>query len=338
MISPRTDVPLAEHGGRHALDSAGDICDFSVCLNAYGPAPVIRDAIRHAAIDEYPDPQSRLAREAASTAWQHSVEEIALGAGAAELIDAVCRAFLSPGDSVRIERPAFGEYERAARLCGAVENSATPRLVFVCSPSNPEGKAKSLGELRAIADECAEEGSLLVIDQAYDAFSDHPLGTPAIAAHPAVLHLRSLTKDHALAGLRVAYAVGPAPVIAAMNAVRVPWSASALMQVAAIATFSPPARKHAAETIAALRSDAARLRSACRQLGYDVSSSATHFFLIRVADAPVARQLLLVASRLLVRDCSSFGMSHHIRVAARTPAENDRLVCALERLAPLLLP
>lgn len=337
MIAPRIDARPAEHGGRLALESPADVCDFSVCLNAYGPASVVRDAIGRAAIDEYPDPDARLARAVASTAWGCPLQEIALGAGAAELIDAVCRAFLSPGDGVRIERPAFGEYERAARLCGAVQGLPVPRLTFICSPSNPEGKAKPLGELRLIADECAERDSLLVLDQAYDAFGDQPLGTPALRDHPAVLHLRSLTKEHALAGLRVAYAVGPAAVIAAVNGVRVPWSTSALTQAAAIATFMPEAQAHAAATITLLRSEAARIRDGCRQLGYEVSESVTHFCLVGVADASAARRLMLDDARLLVRDCSSFGLHGRIRVAARTPADNNRLLDAFERLAPRLL-
>ena len=337
MIAPRTNVALAPHGGRYAIDTAGrDVHDFSVCLNAFGPADTVRDAIRAAPIDEYPDPASRIAREAAASAWQRPVDEIALGAGAAELIDAVCRAFLSPRNVVSIERPAFGEYERAVRLCGAsvadgLQSKA--RLIFVCSPSNPLGHVRAKAELLAIADDCASRGALLVLDQAYDAFSDAPLGTPAFPSHPAVLHLRSLTKEHALAGVRVAYAVGPAAVIRAMNAVRVPWSASALTQAAAIATFTPEARSHASTTIAALRTEARRMRGACSHLGYDVSESSTHFFLVRVSGAQRAQHFLLERADILVRDCTSFGLPDHIRIAARTPVENDLLIDALDRFS-----
>jgi len=342
MISPRIDVPLATHGGRLAIDTSNrDVHDFSVCLNAFGPAECVREALRSARIDEYPDPSSRLAREAAAAAWSCPVDDIALGAGAAELIDATCRAFLSPRNVVAIAQPAFGEYERSVRLCGAsVANDleSKTRLVFVCSPSNPLGRMGDRTELLAIADRCASRGALLVLDQAYDAFTEAPLGTPAFPSHPAVLHLRSLTKEHALAGVRVAYAVGPADVIRALNAVRVPWSASSLTQSAAIATFTPDARAHASTTIATLRAEAARLRAAFMRLGYDVSQSATHFFLIRVSNASRAQRLLLERENILVRDCTSFGLPDQIRVAARTPRENDLLIDALYRLSVLLRP
>jgi histidinol-phosphate/aromatic aminotransferase/cobyric acid decarboxylase-like protein len=342
MISPRVDVPLATHGGRLAIDTSDrDVLDFSVCLNAFGPADCVREALHSARLDEYPDPASRLAREAAAAAWNCPVDDIALGAGAAELIDAACRAFLSPRNVVSIEQPAFGEYERSVRLCGAsVANNleSKARLVFVCSPSNPLGKLREKTELLAIADRCASRGALLVLDQAYDAFSGEPLGTPAFPGHSAVLHLRSLTKEHALAGVRVAYAVAPREVIRAVNAVRVPWSASSLTQAAAIATFTPDAHVHASDTIATLRAEAARLRVTFMRLGYEVSESSTHFFLVRVSSAPRAQRLLLERENILVRDCTSFGLPDRIRVAARTPLENDLLIDAFYRLSVLLRP
>ena len=231
MIEARPEVlhsPAPFHGGRNAHVSAdvASLLDFSTCLNAFGPAHVVRQAIRDAVVDEYPDPSSRAARTAAADAWRRPVDEIAFGAGAAELIHAACFAYLRPGDHVVIERPAFAEYERAAILCGAVIDevagnegampepdaiaktirSVRPRLAFVCSPSNPLGAARSLDQLCVIADACADAGTLLVLDQAYDAFAAEPLGTPALPSHPAVLHVRSLTKEHALAGVRVAFA------------------------------------------------------------------------------------------------------------------------------------
>ena len=342
MITSRIDVPIAAHGGRAALGpDAQNVTDFSVCLNAFGPADVVRAAVLYADISEYPDPESRLAREAASVAWRRPIEEIAFGAGASELLDAVCRAFLVPGDRVSIEMPAYNEYARAARLSGAVitpDLTSDATLVFVCSPHNPTGAAYDAGQLRALADECAARGSLLVLDQSYDAFVDTPLGTPGIPGHPAVLHLRSLTKDHSLAGVRAAYAVGPRDVIAAMNSARLPWAASTLAQAAAIATFSSESQAHAARTITLLRVEGRRLREACARLGYDVTPSATHFFLLRVASAPRAQKVLLDRARILVRDCTSYGLDDRIRIGARTPRENDQLIDALDRFSSELRP
>jgi histidinol-phosphate/aromatic aminotransferase/cobyric acid decarboxylase-like protein len=334
-----SDVPHAPHGGR--LDFGPNVRhDFSVCLNAFGPAPTVLEAIRGATVDEYPDPTSRRARAAASAAWSVPVESLILGAGSAELIDLVCRAFVAPGDVVGIDAPAFGEYERAARIYGATvvhEIDDGARVVFVCSPSNPLGQIRTRDELRDVADRCAERGAILVIDQAYDDFAEHPIGTPALIGHPAVLHLRSLTKGHALAGIRVAFGVGAPPIIEALEAVRVPWSASSVAQRAAIAALEPDVLKHVAGTTSVLRRESSRLRGSLSALGYETNDSTTHFFTIRVRNAVDARRELLARFQILVRDCSSFGLPDRIRVAARIPDANDDLLHALAEQSATLL-
>jgi histidinol-phosphate aminotransferase len=355
MIAARpgiTETAIAVHGGHRALADARAVeHDFSVCLNAFGPADVVRRTVERAAIDEYPDPECRAPRAAAAAHWQRPIDEITFGAGAAEFIHAVALAYLDDGDTVLIAAPSFGEYERAARLrrantrivwCGLREThddalarlcaeveSTKPRLTVLCAPTTPAGLAISRPDVLAVADACDNAGSLLVLDQAYDAFAEHPLGTPAVPGHPAVLHLRSLTKEHALAGLRVAFAIGPAPVIDALNRVRVPWSASSAAQAAAVAALSRAGAEHVARTVAALRAEAVRLQEACTQLGFSVEPSATHYFVAHVGDASAVRALLLDRARICVRDCTSFGLPEHIRVAARTIAANDALIRAL---------
>jgi histidinol-phosphate/aromatic aminotransferase/cobyric acid decarboxylase-like protein len=353
MIAPRHEVTgtaLATHGGRSEVHVAPER-DFSVCLNAYGPASVVRDAVRESLLHGYPDPAARAPRMAASVAWNRPLEEIAFGAGSAEFIFAVCFAYLRPGDMVLIDAPAFGEYARASALCGATPRfvlpdarcardarfdhliaelaRVRPRLVFCAAPSSPDGAAVERVALRALADACAAADALLVLDQAYDAFAAQPLGTPALPGHPAVLHLRSLTKEHALAGIRAAFAIAPAHVIAALTQVRVPWSASAPAQAAAVATFTSAAQQHAAATTAELRAESVRIAAALTKLGREVRSSTTHFFIAHVGDASRIQAALLTGFGLLVRDCTGFGLPEWIRLAARRPAENDVLINAL---------
>jgi len=343
-------MSTAEHGGRNAFHGANVLpaLDFSTCLNAFGPAPVVRRAVAEASIDEYPDPSSRAARHAAARSWNVSVGEIAFGAGAAELIHAACLAFVRPGDPVVIDTPAFAEYERSARLCGGVVISVAragvqplcdaiwarqPRLVFVCSPSSPDGRARTIDEMSAIADACEFTGAVLLFDQAYDAFAEHPLGTPALAGHRAVLHVRSLTKEHAIAGIRAAFAVAPSPVITSLEAARVPWSASSVAEAATLASFSPDAQLYASTTISVLRAEAHRMKTDLQSLGYAVEASDTHYCVIRTASGSAAQRALLDTAGILVRDCASFGMPSHIRVAARTPSANEALLNALDHLS-----
>jgi histidinol-phosphate/aromatic aminotransferase/cobyric acid decarboxylase-like protein len=305
---------------REAVHGRGS---FAVCVNAYGPAPNVRQAVLAASIDDYPDIRCTAAREAAATRWARPVEEIACGAGTAELIHALVTALIRPGDRVLIPRPAFAEYGRASLLAGArilrAKNDGIidairqhqPRLAFVAAPTSPSGTPIARDALCLIADTCAETGTLLVLDQAYDAFTSEPLGTPALPGHASVLHLRSLTKDHALAGIRVGFAIGPAATVEAMNRVRVPWMVSAPAQAAAIAALTDEAEAHVCRTIALLRESAANLWAWCDGVGIERVPSDTHYGIMRAR-----------ARGIMVRDCTSFGLPGWIRVAVRTQPEN----------------
>jgi histidinol-phosphate/aromatic aminotransferase/cobyric acid decarboxylase-like protein len=187
--------------------------------------------------------------------------------------------------------------------------------------------------VRAIADVCAKAGTLLVLDQSFDGFTAVPLGTPALHGHPATLHLRSLTKDHALAGVRVGYVVGPAKVIAAVERARMPWMLSAPAQAAAIATCEPDASTHVDDTTARLRNAAAEIDAVARCLGLAPLTSHTHYLLLNVGDARAFAAGLWNRHAIKVRDCSSFGLPSYIRVAARTPGDNRLLVAALADMA-----
>lgn len=359
MPRPRPEIlhtPTAVHGGRAALSpvalsrTTSAVIDFSVCLNAFGPAASVSAAIAACAVDEYPDPTSRAARMTAAVHWQRPIDEIMLGAGSVELIQAACFAYIRPGDTVLVATPCFAEYARAASLCGAtVRTSASTgellrqigpgvRMVFVASPSSPMGLQMSPAVLHELADACAAADALLILDQAYDGFTAYPLGIPALAGHTHVVHLRSMTKEHAIANVRVAFAIAPPDVVEAIERARVPWAASGAAQAAAIATLSPEARAHAHTTTTRLHNEAERIRHALSQQGFEVSPSDTHYLLVSCGDATRVRDWLLEHHGLLVRDCTSFGLASQVRIAARRPEENDTLIDAFAHLRSTLMP
>ncbi|MBW3655641.1 MAG: aminotransferase class I/II-fold pyridoxal phosphate-dependent enzyme, partial [Gemmatimonadetes bacterium] len=108
------------------------------------------------------------------------------------------------------------------------------------------------------------------------------------------------------------------------------WAASAPAQAAAVAALGGEADAHLASTIPRLREERARLEGACATLGIETVPSDTHYFLARVPGAPGVHQRLRTEFGIKVRHCASFGLPGHLRMAARTPAENDLLIAALE--------
>ncbi|GAB4535229.1 MAG: histidinol-phosphate transaminase [Anaerolineae bacterium] len=329
---------------RLGLD-ADEVLDFSVNSNPYGPSPAVRQALADVPLERYPDREALALRRALADRLGLSPEQIVIGNGTAELLWLVALAFLRPGDRVLIIAPTFGEYERAAALMGAsvelwtaqpertfaVEpgqvgqrlKDLAPRLVFLCNPNNPTGTVLPLESISAWAE--AHPATLFVVDEAYLAFA--PGQRSALnAALDNILVLRSMTKDYALAGLRLGYAAGHPSVITALRRVLPAWNVNALAQAAGMAALNDEA--HLRKSLEALGRARQTLVADLRRLGLSPLPSAVHFFLVRVGDGCAFRQALLQQG-ILVRDCASFGLPAYVRIATRRPEENERLVYAV---------
>jgi threonine-phosphate decarboxylase len=144
--------------------------------------------------------------------------------------------------------------------------------------------------------------------------------------------LRSLTKEFALAGLRLGYGVAAPEIVELLRVVQPPWSVNSLAQMAGVAALQPKVIAWRAETLTCLHRHAAELWAGLAGLGYTVLPTATPFALVEVGDAPAFRRRLLTQHGLLVRDCASFGLPHYVRIAARLPEENEKLLHAVEEI------
>ena len=359
--SPVRETPLAHHGaydyeelGALAIDPE-TLLDFSVNSNPYGPSPQVYPALAQVPLDRYPDRQCLALRRALAEHHGVSLEQIVVGNGTAELLWSIATAFVRPpgprGSAryrVLILGPTFGEYHRSVRLMGADTHEyraaaeddfvpdasaisrrlieARPQIVCLCHPNNPTGALYNLDALSVWVRDNPD--TLFVVDEAYIAFTQ---GAPSALALDAgnVLVLRSMTKDYALAGLRLGYAVGPARLVDALARVRPAWNVNALAQAAGTAALRD--QPHLTHTLAALARSAARLSAGLRDLGLHTVPSATHYRLVAVGHGAAFRTALM-GHGILVRDCASFGLANHVRIATRRPEENERLLQAIALL------
>lgn len=360
----RAAAAPAFHGGPPASHSEDSriVIDFSTNVNAFGPPPSVVQALVEADPVTYPDPTAHAAR-AAFAAWcDLPVDHVAFTAGACDAIDRIARAFLGPGDNVLIAAPAFGEYARAASMAGATVHEVSdcetartdppvermlaavrqvrPRLVFLASPSSPRGVARPMDEIDAVANAIRDEG-VLVLDESYSAFATGAatpplrIGTTAPPSRPTkmhrrgertdIVHVRSITKDFALAGVRAGFVVARPEIIHAIRTAGPPWATSAAAQAAAVAAFTPAALEHVAQTIRVLRAERARLAGVFAAHGAIPFPGDTHVVCVRVGHADVVTSRLRDVG-IRVRPCESFGWPDVVRVAARRPRENDVLV------------
>ncbi|MDP8924112.1 MAG: histidinol-phosphate aminotransferase family protein [Chloroflexota bacterium] len=356
---PRTDSglpiprlpPLAPvpHGGPDYAELAAlgirpeSLLDFSVNGNPLGPSPRALRALELVDPARYPDTDALRLR--AGLAAEHDVDPGAVlaGNGSVELIWLLADAYLAPGDRALVVGPTFGEYAAAARRRGAVVvdvaglaehgfrasldiirgqlAAVRPRLVFICNPNNPTGHLRPLGELAAILDACGE--ALVVVDEAYLDFADGADSALGLRLDPRAVVLRSLTKNFGLAGLRLGYLVAHPDVVDALASARPPWTVNAFAQAAGLAALDDREHLDAGRRIA--REAKAFLVDGLTRLGLACLPSRTNYWLIDVGDAARLRRDLLRRG-ILVRDCTSFGLPGHVRIAARPLDECERLL------------
>ncbi len=345
---------MRDHGGtdEHELRelglSPGEVLDFSVNVNPYGPSVAMVRAIREAAIDRYPDPRARRAREALALACGVDVTEVIVGSGAADLLWTIARSLLRPGATGLVVEPAFSEFRAAAAFAearvlewrasardgfridgGAIANLAREAgadVLYLCAPSNPTGASFSARALAALAGAVAE--SIVVVDQSFLSLSDDHADL-AVRLPANVVCVRSLTKDHAIPGVRLGYAVASPNVVERLERSRAAWSISSAAAAAAIVAAG--SQDFVAECRAKLAVDRERLAAALRSLALDPVPSVAPFLLVEVGRARELRRRLLARHAILVRDCGSFGLPGFIRLAARPALEVDRLVTALAK-------
>jgi L-threonine-O-3-phosphate decarboxylase len=347
-------IKPATHG---ALDFAelerlgldpNEVLDFSVNSNPYGTSPLILEALRSVPVQRYPDRESIALRRALSERLDVSPEQILVGNGTAELIQLAAFAFLQRGDHAFIVEPTFGEYERSVRLMAAnvhrwraiSKNGFIPsvekiykrlqqrkmQVVFICNPNNPTGQVIPQEVFGEWADMFPE--TLFIVDEAYLAFVAE-MKSAILLGRKNFLTLRSMTKDYAIAGLRLGYAVGDEAMINAMKTFCPAWNVNALAQAAGLAALQ--SGEYLSETLAKLRNEKDALILGLKKLGYEPVPSKTNYFLLPVGSGAQFREKLL-RQGILVRNCASFGLPSYVRIATRTQEENTRLLKALQHL------
>ncbi len=337
------------HGGVAALLGSipNDTLDLSVNLNPYGPDPELVSILKASSWREYPDPHCQEIRKAWAQKRSWDPECLLFGNGANELLWAAARALLKAGDSFTCIEPVYSEFHRAAATVGArahpllssPESSfritwaqlsrhikeGNTRVVYLCNPQSPTGGYHEPEEIEAWIKTHPEV--TLILDESFLSLSPH--FHKAKASYPNnVLRIVSLTKDHALAGLRLGYCYGSWNIVAAMRAQIPGWSVSALAQVAAL---------HCAQNDAFLDSSRSKIaadkqlfEAALRERHLNPLPTASIYLMLAVPEAQQRAARLWKNHRVLVRSCSSYAYPDWWRLAIRPAAEQERFFAAFD--------
>lgn len=337
-----------------------DLTLFSSNINPFGPPPATVAALRAAATAEmiarYPDRLSYELRVELAHTHNLPIESILVGNGSADLLWLVGLRHLQ-NRRVVIIGPTFGEYENVANIMQSeiVEiahpnwqktangytpavhpieaiateiHQASPDVIFVCNPNNPTGQYLTNDELEALY--TAAPRALWIIDEAYAEFMQPPTTTASWIHRGNWLVLRSMTKDFALGGLRLGYLLGAPALIHTLQTLQSPWNVNTFAQLGGIVSLRE-GKEWRQQTIARLHNDTVLLQAQLQQIGYQPMPTSTNYFLMPV-ESPTALRQVLLEHRIVVRDCTSFGLPDYIRIATQRPEANTRLLQILGEL------
>ncbi len=331
---------------KYGLDSVVKLASNE---NPLGPSPKAVEAAVRALSDAHRYPQGNAPSLTAALAAKLGVApgKLVFSNGSDEMVQMVAEAWIAPGSEVLICEPTFSEYRFAAQLAGAevralplrdgkfdldaLLGAVTERTsaVFVCCPNNPTGGWNSRAELLAFLDALPEH-VLLVLDQAYGEFapaagaSDYD-GLLDQTDRPNLVLLRTFSKIHALAGLRVGYAIASPELVRALYKVKQPFNVGLVSQAAAVAALGDDG--HMERSLRLVSEGMASLRAVFASWGWTVLPSAANFLAVKPSRGS-AKELVaeLESQGLILRWMASFGMPDFFRITIGTKAENARFV------------
>jgi len=320
--------------------------------NALGPSPKAVEAVARflTQSNRYPDAGGTYLRQ--KLAARHGVEmdQIVLGAGSTELIQLLCHIYLERGQAGLTSEGTFVMFPLAVRAAGGAVVQAplkdyaydldalaerldeSVRVVYLANPNNPTGTMVTAAETdRFLAR--VPENVLVVLDEAYCDYVERPDYSHALDSVRAgryLMVLRTFSKAHGLAGLRVGYGIGHPEIVDAVNRLRSPFNVSSLALVAAEAALDDS--EHIRRSLESNRRGLACFARELPRLGLRAVPSVANFVYCETGRDAKEDFKALLRLGVIVRPMGFMGMPRGLRITVGTEEENRRVLEALARL------
>ncbi|MDY6054931.1 histidinol-phosphate transaminase [Micrococcus sp.] len=324
--------------------------------NPFAPVPQVVERVHEVVtgaegqaspLCRYPDPLSTALRERLAAHLDVPAEDIVTGAGSLGALSQVITAYAGDGgpdgepDEVMFAWRSFEAYPIVVRSAGAKDVQVPltedhrhdlpamleaitdrTRVVLLCTPNNPTGPVLTTAEVEDFLSKVPPH-VLVVIDEAYVEFvrsEDAVRGLDMYRAFPNVLVLRTFSKAHGLANLRVGYSVSQPHVTQALRAVAVPFAVSTIAEQAAVASLD-----HLDEVLARVQTvvdERERVQAALAEVGWDVPASDANFVWLPLGERAMEFAEAAGAQALAVRAFPGEG----VRVSIGEREANDRFL------------
>lgn len=326
--------------------------------NPFGPSPKAVEAMRAVLAESnfYPDNDAIELRQ--KLAERHHVlpEQIVPAAGSTALLGIIARTLLSPGLNAITSERSFIVYPIATQSAGgqlvqvpmrndgfdlnaisaAVDQHT--RIIYISNPNNPTGTLIPAKELDGFLDKVPEH-VIVVLDEAYHDFAGYFGAIRTVECSHAldyvnqgrkVVVLRTFSKAHGLAGVRVGYGIGPAELMSYVARMRTTFSISTVAQAAALAALDDEA--HVEKTLKNNAEQAERMIAGLVELGYAPIPTWTNFLYCELKDDAAGVAKRLQAEGVIVRPLGPWGAPTAIRITIGTLEQNDVFLIAFKKV------
>jgi histidinol-phosphate aminotransferase len=326
--------------------------------NPLGPSPLAIAAMRRALADAHSYPDNDCTALTAKLSELHGIpaEQILITAGSTGMLSLLCHTLLAPGLNAVTSEKSFIVYGMAVRATGA-EFIETPirndgfdltailraindhtRLVFLANPNNPTGTLLVVDELERFIGEVPGH-VVVVLDEAYYEFAAHfaerrkfeySRSLRYLRQGASVVVLRTFSKAHGLAGLRIGYGLGPAELLSYCRRMQDTYSVSSVAQPAALAALDD--EEHVTRSVSHNAEQAQRLEAGLSHLGFRVVPTWANFLYCDLRQDAAAVCARLREEGISVRPLGAWGAPTCIRVSIGTAQQNTKFLDAMRRI------
>ena len=327
--------------------------------NPYGPSPRAVEAMRMALSSSnfYPDDNSADLRHQLAVHHGMPEDQILVTAGSTDMIAILCQTLLGPGRNAVTSERSFIVYPLAVRATGA-DLIQTPmredsfdleailaaidentRLIFVANPNNPTGTILDSAAIDNFLSRVPDH-VIVVLDEAYYEFAAHfaflrgcmySNSLHQVKRGAPVVVLRTFSKAHGLAGLRIGYGIGPADLFSYCVRMRHTYSVSSVAQAAALAAMRDQA--HIDRAVTSNSQQSKILCDGLAELGMRVFPTSANFICCDVAEDAAAYTARLREYGISVRPLGFWGAPNSIRISIGTPEQNQALLAAAQKIS-----
>lgn len=328
-----------------------DIVKLSSNENAFGPPASALEAAAAVlkSMNLYPDPLSDDLRNMLAAHERVSVEQLLISHGLEEMIPALCRAYINPGENSIIPQLTFIKYEIGTKIMAGLikkvpmhrfsidlegilnEIDAQTKIIWICNPNNPTGTYTPENQLKRFLKEVPQQ-ILVVHDETYREFTtaeDYPRETVSLLdQYPNLILMRSFSKAYGLAGFRVGYMIADPEIIHMTLKVREIFSVDAVAAAAAMAALQDISYLNRVK--AGIASERDRLLGELAklpgdQIRYAPSQANFIYYETPFENTFIFKEMLKFG--VIVRPIGKFG----IRATIGLKEENHKLIHALRR-------